>query len=97
MKLSTKFHSVKLLSTVYVCQREIFVKEAPASRTVMEVTATEILRRVRKKGEVLWHLPNLSCKLVNSYVVFYEYDKSIVTISSNANTAHALNAVSRAH
>lgn len=84
MELSTKFHSVKLLSSVYVCQREIFVKEAAASRAVMEVTAPEILRRVRNKGGVSWHLSGLSCKLINSYFVFYEYDKSIVTISSNA-------------
>ena len=95
MKLSTKFHSVKLLSSVYVCQRKIFVKEAAASRAVMEVTAPEILRRARKKGGVLWHLPGLSCKLVNSYVVFYDYDKSIVTISSNAYTDRALRAVCR--
>ena len=95
MKLSTKFHSVKLLSSVYVCQREIVVKETAASRAVMEITAPEILRRVRKKGGVLWHLPGLSCKLVDPYVVFYEYDKSIVTISSNAYTDHALHAVCR--
>ena len=95
MKLSTKFHSVKLLSSVYVCQREIFVKEAAASGAVMEITEPEILRHDRKKGGVLWHLPSLSCKLVHSYVVFYEYDKSIVTISSNAYTGRALRAVSR--
>ena len=95
MKLPTKFHSVKLLSGVYVCQREIFVKEAAAIRAVMEATAPEILLRVRKKGGVLWHLPGLSCKLVNAYVVLYEYDKSIVTISPNAYNDRALGAASR--
>ena len=97
MKLSTKFHSVKLLSRVYVCQREFFVKEASASKAVMEVTRPEILRRVREKGEFLWHLPGLSCKLVNSYVVFYEYEKSIVTIAANAYTDRALSGVSLAN
>lgn len=97
MKLSTKCHTVKLLSRVYVCQREFFVQEASASKAVMEVTAPEILRRVRKKGEFLWHLPGLSCKLVNSYVVFYEYEKSIVTIAANAYTDRALSGVSLAN
>ena len=95
MKLPTKFNSVKLLSSVYVCQREIFVKEAAASRAVMEATAPEILLRVRKKGGVVWHLPGLSCKLVNAYVVLYEYDKPIVTISPNACNDRAVGAASR--
>ena len=95
MKLSTKFHSVKLLSRVYVCQREFFVKEASASKAVMEVTRPEILRRVREKGEFLWHLPGLSCKLVNAYVVLYEYDEPIVTISPNACNDRAVGAASR--
>ena len=61
----------------------------------MEVTAPEVLRRVEKKDEFLWHLPDLSCKPVNSHVVFYEYDKSIVTISSDAFTDRTLSGVSR--
>ena len=57
---------------------------------MMEVSAPEVLRRVEKKDEFLWHLPDLSCKPVNLHVVFYEYDKSIVTISSNAFTDRTL-------